>query len=129
MRSLKTRIEEIKKNLPPGVTIDPFYDRTDLVRKTIQTVAKNLTEGGLLVIAVLLLLLGNLRGGLIVSAAIPLSMLVAFTAMVQAGISGNLMSLGAIDFGLVVDGAVVMLENIIRHLSERQQELKRKLSA
>jgi len=118
---VKEKIEEIKKSLPLGVTIEPFYDRTGLVRKTITTVAKNLAEGGLLVIAVLLLLLGNLRGGLIVASAIPLSMLVAFTAMVYAGISGNLMSLGAIDFGLIVDGSVVMIENIVRHLAERRK--------
>lgn len=92
--------------------IDPFYDRTDLVRRTIDTVRRNLIEGGLLVIAVLLLLLGSFKGGLIVSMAIPLSMLVAFAGMVRAGISGNLMSLGAIDFGLIVDGSVVMVENM-----------------
>ena len=92
----------------------PFYDRTDLVGRTIRTVAKNLVEGGLLVIVVLLLLLGNLRAGLIVASAIPLSMLVAFIGMTQRGVSGNLMSLGAIDFGLIVDGAVVMVENVVR---------------
>ncbi len=119
---VKKKIEEIKKTLPEGVTIDTFYDRTDLVRRTIKTVAKNLTEGGLLVIVVLLLLLGNLRGGLIVASAIPLSMLVAFTAMRQAGLSGNLMSLGAIDFGLIVDGSVVMIENIVRVLHERRND-------
>ena len=86
------------------------------MRRTIRTVSTNLIEGGLLVVAVLLLLLGSLRGGLIVSLAIPLSMLVAFTGMVRAGISGNLMSLGAIDFGLIVDGSVVMMENILRRL-------------
>lgn len=120
---VKEKIAEIKPSLPQGVTIDTYYDRTELVRKTIQTVTKNLSEGALLVIAVLFLLLGNLRGGLIVASAIPLSMLVAFTAMVYAGLSGNLMSLGAIDFGLVVDGSVVMIENIVRHLAERQKEV------
>lgn len=125
---VKDKIEEIKKTLPEGVTIETFYDRTDLVRRTVHTVQKNLLEGGLLVIAVLLLVLGNLRGGLIVASAIPLSMLVAFTGMVQAGISGNLMSLGAVDFGLIVDGAVVMIENMIRHLAERQHETKRLLT-
>ena len=119
---VKQRIEEIKRTLPKGVTIDTFYDRTDLVRRTIQTVEKNLVEGGLLVILVLLLLLGSLRGGLIVASAIPLSMLAAFIAMKQGGISGNLMSLGAIDFGLIVDGSVVMIENIIRVLHERRHE-------
>ncbi|MBY0493830.1 MAG: CusA/CzcA family heavy metal efflux RND transporter [Cyanobacteria bacterium] len=115
---VKTKIEEIKASLPPGVEIDAYYDRTALVQKTIGTVTKNLVEGGVLVIAVLLLLLGNVRGGLIVASAIPLSMLFAFTGMVQAGLSGNLMSLGAIDFGLIVDGSVVMIENIVRRLGE-----------
>jgi cobalt-zinc-cadmium resistance protein CzcA len=112
--AVKAEIQRMLPSLPPGVTITPFYDRADLVTKVIHTVARNLLEGGLLVVAVLFLLLGNLRGGLIVASAIPLSMLVAFTGMVYAGISGNLMSLGAIDFGLVVDGAVVMIENVIR---------------
>jgi heavy metal efflux system protein len=115
---VKTELDVIKNSLPKGVTVETYYDRTDLVRKTIGTVSKNLLEGGILVIAVLLLMLGNVRGGLIVAAAIPLSMLFAFTGMVQAGLSGNLMSLGAIDFGLIVDGSVVMIENIVRRLSE-----------
>jgi cobalt-zinc-cadmium resistance protein CzcA len=119
---VKERLGEIRKSLPPGVIIDSYYDRTDLVRKTIGTVTKNLVEGGLLVVAVLLLLLGNLRGGLIVASAIPLSMLVAFTGMVSAKLSGNLMSLGAIDFGLIVDGSVVMIENIVRKLAEKKKE-------
>lgn len=123
---VKKKIDEIRPSLPAGVTIDTYYDRTDLVRKTIKTVTKNLTEGAVLVIVVLLLLLGNLRGGLIVASAIPLSMLVAFTAMVYAGLSGNLMSLGAIDFGLVVDGSVVMIENIVRHIAERREKLGKK---
>ena len=114
-------LEEIKPTLPKGVEIDSYYDRTALVRKTISTVSKNLIEGGILVIAVLLLLLGNVRGGLIVASAIPLSMLFAFTGMVQAGLSGNLMSLGAIDFGLIVDGSVVIIENIVRKVSERHR--------
>jgi cobalt-zinc-cadmium resistance protein CzcA len=115
---VKTELDVIKGSLPAGVTVDSYYDRTDLVRRTINTVAKNLVEGGILVVAVLLLMLGNVRGGLIVASAIPLSMLVAFTGMVEAGLSGNLMSLGAIDFGLVVDGSVVMIENIVRRLGE-----------
>lgn len=119
---VKDKLEEIKKSLPPGVTVDSYYDRTYLVRQTIRTVSKNLIEGGILVIAVLLLLLGNLRGGLIVASAIPLSMLIAFTGMMYAGISGNLMSLGAIDFGLIVDGSVIMIENIIRKLAESRKE-------
>ncbi len=115
-QDVHAKIEEISKSLPDGVTIDTFYDRTELVDRTISTVAKNLAEGGLLVVLVLLLLLGNLRGGLIVASAIPISMLVAFTAMRYAGLSGNLMSLGAIDFGLIVDGSVVLIENVVRYL-------------
>jgi len=117
---VKKKIEAVRKTLPKGVVIDTFYDRTDLVRKTISTATSNLIEGALLVIAVLLLLLGSLRGGLLVAAAIPLSMMVAVIAMVHANISGNLMSLGAIDFGIIVDGAVVMVENYFRHLSMRK---------
>jgi len=117
---VRDKIQEIGKSLPPGIVIDTYYDRTELVRKTVKTVTKNLVEGALLVVAVLLLLLGNLRGGLIVASAIPLSMLVAFTGMVHAGLSGNLMSLGAIDFGLIVDGSVVMIENVFRHLAHRR---------
>ena len=117
---ISDEMEIIKKSLPPGITIDNYYNRTDLVQKTIRTVSQNLLEGGLLVIAVLLLLLGNFRGGLIVASAIPLAMLAAFTGMLYAGLSGNLMSLGAIDFGLIVDGSVVMIENIVRKLSERK---------
>ncbi len=117
---VKERVRSFERSLPPGVTIEPFYDRTDLVRRTLHTVEQNLVEGGLLVLAVLFLMLGNLRGGLIVASAIPLSMLVAFVGMVRAGVSGNLMSLGAIDFGLIVDGAVVMIENVFRLMSERR---------
>ncbi|SLM47836.1 Protein HelA [Nitrospira japonica] len=124
---IKAKLDDIKKSLPPGVTIDPYYDRTDLVRSTIRTVTTNLTEGAVLVIAVLFLLLGNLRAGLIVATMIPLSMLVAMTGMLATGISGNLMSLGAIDFGLIVDGAVVMVENIMRHLADRQKALQSRL--
>ena len=117
---VKEAIQKMLPSLPQGITIEPFYDRSELVNKVIKTVTKNLTEGALLVIAVLFLLLGDLRGGLIVASAIPLSMLVAFTGMLYSGVSGNLMSLGAIDFGLIVDGAVVMIENIARHLNERR---------
>jgi cobalt-zinc-cadmium resistance protein CzcA len=122
---VRDALEDITRSLPEGVTIDTYYDRTQLVQKTISTVRTNLIEGGILVIAVLLLLLGNVRGGLIVAAAIPLSMLFAFTAMVQAGLSGNLMSLGAIDFGLIVDGSVVMIENIVRRLGEAKGSTSR----
>ncbi len=117
-RAVDRRVAEIRPTLPKGVTIETYYDRTQLVNRTVRTVAKNLGEGALLVVVVLLLLLGNLRGGLIVASAIPLSMLIAFTGMVAAGISGNLMSLGAIDFGLIVDGSVLMIENIVRKLAE-----------
>jgi len=117
---VKDGLIEVQKTLPPGVKIEPLYDRKDLVNRTIHTVSRNLIEGGILVIAVLLLLLGSFRAGLLVSVAIPLSMLVAVTGMVQAKISGNLMSLGAIDFGLIVDGSVVIVENILRRLHERK---------
>lgn len=115
---VKARVREIQTTLPPGVTIEPYYDRTLFVSKVMKTVRNNLVEGGLLVIAVLFLFLGDLRAGLIVAAAIPLSMLIAFTGMMQAGLSGNLMSLGAIDFGLLVDGSVVMIDNILRQLAQ-----------
>ena len=121
---VKEKIEQIKKSLPDGVTIDTFYDRTELVQRTIKTVATNLTEGGLLVVVVLLLLLGSFRGGLIVALAIPLSFIVAIIGMRVMGISANLMSLGAIDFGIIVDGAVVMIENIIRVLHVRREDTK-----
>jgi len=133
VHDVKEALAEVERTLPSGVSIDPFYDRTDLIQRTIHTVQKNLLEGGLLVVLVLLLFLGNLRGGLIVASAIPLSMLVAFTAMRGMGLSGNLMSLGAIDFGLIVDGSVVMIENIVRVLhherpndaSARRQAVRR----
>ena len=115
-RAVHERIEAISPTLPPGVTIETFYDRTGLVNRTIRTVATNLIEGGVLVIVVLLLLLGNLRGGLLVASAIPISMLAAFIAMNALGVSGNLMSLGALDFGLIVDGSVVMVEHIVHSL-------------
>ncbi|MGH9200122.1 MAG: efflux RND transporter permease subunit [Vicinamibacterales bacterium] len=118
---VRDELETIKQSLPKGVELDSYYDRTELVKKTIATVERNLIEGGILVVAVLLVLLGNIRGGLIVASAIPLSMLFAFTGMVQAGLSGNLMSLGAIDFGLIVDGSVVMIENIVRRLGEERR--------
>ena len=114
---VKARVKEIQATLPAGVAIEPYYDRTLFVSKVIRTVRNNLLEGGLLVVAVLFLFLGDLRAGLIVASAIPLSMFTAFTGMAQAGLSGNLMSLGAIDFGLLVDGSVVMIDNILRRLS------------
>ena len=117
-----SKIAEIEKSLPEGVTIETFYNRTELVDRTIHTVVKNLIEGGLLVVFILLLLLGNLRAGLIVASAIPMSMLVAMWCMNRMGLSGNLMSLGAIDFGLIVDGSVVMVENIVRHLYRHRRD-------
>ena len=119
---VKDNLAEIQKTLPDGVRIEQLYDRTDLVNRTIHTVTRNLIEGGVLVVAVLLLLLGSFRAGVIVSLAIPLSMLVAFIGMVQAKVSGNLMSLGAIDFGLIVDGSVVIIENILRRLHQKKPE-------
>jgi cobalt-zinc-cadmium resistance protein CzcA len=119
---VRAKIEDLQKTLPEGIYIDPFYDRTELVRKTIHTVVKNLAEGGALVIIVLLLLLGSLRAGLIVATAVPLSMLGAFIGMVLTGLSGNLMSLGAIDFGLIVDGSVVLIENMVRRAAEYTHE-------
>ncbi len=119
---VKDALTVVQKTLPPGVKIEMLSDRKDLVNRTIHTVTRNLIEGGILVIVVLLLLLGSFRGGLVVAVAIPLSMLVAITGMVQAKISGNLMSLGAIDFGLIVDGSVVIIENILRRLHERKPD-------
>jgi cobalt-zinc-cadmium resistance protein CzcA len=116
---LKVKLEEIKATLPPGVEVVPVYDRTELVDHVIETVQKNLFEGGLLVVTVLFIFLGNLRAGLIVALAIPLSMLFAFSGMLQFGIAASLLSLGAIDFGLVVDSSVVMIENCVRKLAER----------
>lgn len=117
---VNNKITEIKKTLPEGVTIEPFYDRTALVKRTIATVEKNLIEGAILVIVVLLLLLGNWRGALLVATIIPLSMLFAAILMRIFNVSGNLMSLGALDFGLIVDGAVVMVENTVRRRAEAQ---------
>lgn len=113
------KVKTIRKALPAGVKLVPYYDRTDLVNKTIATVRQNLLEGGLLVIVVLLYFLGNIRGALIVAAVIPLSTLFSFIGMHWLGLSANLMTLGAIDFGMIVDGSVVMVENTVRHLSER----------
>ncbi len=127
-RAVAERLKEIQTKLPPGVVIIPVYDRTELVDATIWTVEKNLFEGAVLVVVILFLLLGNWRAALIVALAIPLSMLFAVTGMVQSRVSGNLMSLGAIDFGLIVDGSVVMVENIIRHLTDRQRALGRRLT-
>ena len=119
---VKERVEQVKKTLPKGVELIPFYDRTELIDRTIFTVAKNLIEGAVLVILVLVFLLGNWRGALLVSSIIPLSMLFAAILMRIFNVSGNLMSLGALDFGLIVDGAVVMVENAVRRRAEAQHE-------
>ena len=115
------KIKTIEKALPVGVKLTPYYDRTDLVWKTVRTVTTNLIEGGLLVVAVLFYFLGNVRGAVIVALTIPLSMLFSFLGMHWLGLSANLMTLGAIDFGMIVDGSVVMVENTVRHLSERKE--------
>ncbi len=114
---LRAKLDEIRPTLPPGVEVGILYDRTELVGHVIDTVRSNLFEGGLLVIAVLFLFLGNLRAGLIVALAIPLSMLFAFSGMLRFAIAGSLLSLGAIDFGMVVDSSVVLVENVVRHLA------------
>ncbi len=126
IKNVKSRIEEISKTLPEGVVIEPFLDRSKLVNNAIGTVTKNLTEGALIVIFVLLLFLGNFRAGLIVSSVIPLALLFAFGMMSVFGVSGNLMSLGAIDFGLIVDGAVIIVEATMHHLG--MQKIGRKLT-
>lgn len=119
---LKARLEEVKKTLPKGVEVATAYDRTSLVDKVLHTVEKNLFEGAILVIAVIFVFLGNLRAGLIVALAIPLSMLFAFDLMLRFGIAGSLMSLGAIDFGLIVDSSVIMIENAERRLAEDKSD-------
>jgi len=119
-QAVAEKLEAIQPSLPDGVKVEAVYDRTALVDKAIATVEKSLLEGALLVIVVLFLLLGNLRAALITAAVIPLSMLATITGMVQTGVSANLMSLGALDFGLIVDGAVIIVENCIRRLSQAQ---------
>ena len=126
---VKARLAEIQTKLPAGVEIQTQYDRSFLIDRTIGTVEKNLVEGAILVVIVLLLLLGNWRAALIIACAIPLSFLFALTGMRYWGISGNLMSLGAVDFGLIIDGAVVIVENIVRQLGQRQHKLGRPLTA
>ena len=116
--ALEARLEEVSRGLPGGVTVEPLYRRTELVEQVLETVRGNLLEGALLVVAVLFLMMGSLRAGLIVALAIPLSMLFAFDMMLRFGVTGSLMSLGAIDFGLVVDSSVIMVENAHRRLEE-----------
>ncbi len=124
VEAVRERFDGVARTLPDGVQLRAFYDRTELVERTIATVRTNLLEGAILVVVVLFLLLGNLRAALMVALAIPLSMMFAFSGMLRLGIAGSLMSLGAIDFGLVVDGSVVMVENSMRHLAERENEKK-----
>ncbi len=124
IEKVKERIEQIKKTLPEGVIIEPYLDRTKLVNNAITTVTKNLAEGALIVVFVLVMMLGNLRAGLVVASVIPLAMLFAITLMNLFGVSGNLMSLGAIDFGLIVDGAVIIVEATLHHLSSMKRSEK-----
>jgi len=115
---VKERVSLIQKSLPEGIEIEAYYDRTELVDRAVGTVSKNLIEGGLIVIFILILLLGNLRAGLIVASVIPLAMLFAISLMNLFGVSGNLMSLGAIDFGLIVDGAVIIVESVVHRITQ-----------
>ena len=125
--AVDAKMEQIRKSLPPGVEVQTVLNRTVLVEATVRTVVKNLSEGAALVIVVLFLLLGNIRAAIITALVIPVAMLMTMTGMVEAKISANLMSLGALDFGLIVDGAVIITENALRHLAERQHGLGRAL--
>jgi cobalt-zinc-cadmium resistance protein CzcA len=127
-KAVASRMDDVNRTLPAGVRAIPVYDRTVLVEKAVQTVKKNLLEGAVLVIAVLFLFLGNLRAALITALVIPLSMLMTFTGMVNAKVSANLMSLGALDFGIIVDGAVVIVENCVRRLAHAQKLAGRPLT-
>ena len=122
------KLKEVAASLPEGVIVKPIYDRTTLVEKTIKTVEKNLAEGALLVVVILFLLLGNFRAALITALVIPISMLMTITGMVENKVSGNLMSLGALDFGLIVDGAVIIIENCLRRFGMEQHKLGRLLT-
>lgn len=127
-RGLKDKLAEVQKTLPKDVKVEVLYDRTELVSNVIATVKHNLLAGALLVVAILFAFLGNLRAGLVVAASIPLSMLFAGDLMLQSGISASLLSLGAVDFGLIVDGSVVIVENAMRRMAMRQKELGRPLT-
>ena len=129
IRNVKLRIEQIQKSLPEGVVIEPFIDRTNLVDRVEGTIARNLIEGGLIVIFVLVIFLGNWRAGLVVASVIPLSMLFAFGMMKTFGIDGNLMSLGAIDFGMIVDSAVIIVEAVVAHLGVKSIERRARISS
>src|SRR5690606_25055609 len=111
----------VQRALPKGVVLRPFYNRTELVDKVLNTVEKNLLEGGALVILILLLFLGNFIGAVIVAMVIPISMLFSFIGMRYTGLSANLMTLGAIDFGMIVDGSIVVIDNIVRRLSSEEK--------
>jgi cobalt-zinc-cadmium resistance protein CzcA len=128
-KAVQQRLRQIEVKLPAGIEIRDVYDRASLVNETIGTVKNNLFHGAVLVAVILLVLLGNIRAALIVALAIPLSFLFAITGMVACGLTGNLMSLGAIDFGLIIDGAIVMVENMVRRLGERQRAIGRRLDA
>ncbi len=126
--AVTARMDAIRRSLPPGIEIRIVLDRTQLVEATVRTVGRNLSEGALLVVVILFLLLGNIRAALVTALVIPVAMLMTMTGMVEAKISANLMSLGALDFGLIVDGAVIISENALRHVAERQHALGRPLA-
>lgn len=126
--AVNARLVQLSRSVPPGIEIKPLLNRTQLVDATVHTVSKNLLEGAVLVVAVLLVMLGNLRAAIIAAAVIPVAMLMTAIGMVENRISANLMSLGALDFGLIVDGAVIITENCLRHLAERQHRLGRLLT-
>ncbi|HBA30690.1 MAG TPA: CusA/CzcA family heavy metal efflux RND transporter, partial [Parabacteroides goldsteinii] len=131
------RVEKVQKMLPEGVSVEPYLNRSELVNRNISTVVRNLIEGALIVFLVLIVFLGNVRAGLIVASVIPLAMLFGFILMRVFGVSANLMSLGAIDFGIVVDGSIVILEGILAHIYTKrlagrtltQAELDREVEA
>lgn len=125
--AIGSKLDEIKSTLPEGITANAVYDRSGLVDKTLETVQKNLLEGALLVIIILFLLLGNIRAALLTAAVIPITMLMTITGMVQSGVSANLMSLGALDFGLIVDGAVIIVENCLRRLGHQDNQVQTSL--
>lgn len=129
IKNVQKRIEKIQKSLPEGLEIKPFLDQSDLIARTTSTVSKNLIEGALIVIFVLVLLLGSLRGGLLTASIIPLSLLFAFILMKATGVWANLMSLGAIDFGIIVDGAVIIVEGTVHHIEQRLKKNKNNMSS
>lgn len=128
VHNVKEAIVDIGKSLPEGVVIDPYYDRTELVHRTIRTVSTNLVEASVLVLVVLFAMLVHLRAAAVVAVSIPLALMGVFVGMWVGGVSGNLISLGAIDFGLVVDGAIIIVENALRRIAERREELNRPLT-